>query len=65
MPKLATEETNMARTLFKVMAWPTAAKSGQKANPANFYTRAEAEKFAEDYKAEHLGYECEIEEQAA
>lgn len=55
----------MARTLFKVMAWPSASQSGQRANPANFYTRAEAEKFAEDYKAEHPGYQCEIEEQAA
>lgn len=55
----------MAGILFKVMAWPTAAESGPKGNPANFYTRAEAEKFAEDYKAEHPGHECEIEEQAA
>jgi hypothetical protein len=47
------------------MAWPAAVASGQRANPANFYTRAEAEKFVEDYKAEHSGYECEIEEQAA
>jgi hypothetical protein len=47
------------------MAWPVGIESGQKANPANFYTRAEAEKFREDYKAEHPGYDCEIEEVAA
>lgn len=55
----------MARTQFRVMAWPVGIESGQKANPANFYTRAEAEKFREDYKAEHPGYDCEIEEVAA
>jgi hypothetical protein len=51
--------------IFKVIVWPEATEAGQRANPANFYSRAEAERFVEDYKSEHPGYKCEIEEHAA
>jgi hypothetical protein len=56
---------NMQRTMFKVFACPPGLPQGNKANPANFYTREEAERFREDYLSEHPGYTCEIEEAAS
>jgi len=56
----------MANKVFKVIAWPEAVSSGQRfVHPANFQTRGEAEKFAQDYKEEHPGHVCEIEERTA
>lgn len=52
--------------IYKVIAWPIASPQGQKTiHPVNFQSKEEADKFAEDYRSEHPGYEVEVEEFAA